>query len=100
MLKKVIASSILAGAIAIGSLVGAGSASASSQSFLNAINANGWTETVPGYLLDEGYQACAIIGQGYGEYAAVSDVYAHTNLNTTWGEAQWFVNTAQRHLCR
>jgi Protein of unknown function (DUF732) len=100
MFKKTLAAALIGGAITAGAIAGTGTAAASSDSFLNTINANGWYESTPGYLLNLGYGACAVIGQGYGEAAAVNAVYNRTDNTVGWGRAAWFVQTAENHLCR
>ena len=80
--------------------MGAGTANASSDSFLNALNTNGWHDSYRGSLLDTGYDVCRSLGQGYSYSDAVADVYYNTNASTGWDDARWFVSNAQAHLCR
>ena len=99
-MKKLIAAAGIGAALTIAPLLGAGTASASSGSFLNALNANGWREAYNGDLLNKGYEVCREFGQGYSYADAVNYVYYNTNAVTTWGDSRWFVNTAVNHLCQ
>ena len=87
-MKKLIAAAGLGAAVAVGSLVGAGTANASSGSFIDQINAHGWHETNPGYLLNLGYRTCSFLNSGYSVTSVVNDVYYRTDAATSWSQSR------------
>ena len=99
-MKKLIAAAGIGAALAIAPLAVAGTANAySSDTFIDQINAHGWHETAPGYLLNLGYRECGYLNSGYSWTAVVNDVYYSTDAGTSWASANQFVSLANGYLC-
>ena len=99
-MKKLIAVAGLGAAVAVGSLLGAGTASADSGSFVNALNANGWHDIGwSGSALNLGYRTCGFLNAGYSWNTVVNDVYYNTTAATSWSDANQFVSLADSYLC-
>ena len=103
MRNKIVASAILAATIAIGSLFGAGTASAytgNEVAFLNAMESGGSYIYDADMLVQSGYDICNQFNYRDGNQIAV-DVFSRSswadipNLH----EAQRWVNTAANTLC-
>lgn len=97
--KKAVAAAGIGAAIAIGSLFGAGTASATTGSFINAANNQGWYDVNPGGTLRLGYGVCDMLYAGYSEYSAMNWVYHNTNYSVTVADAGQFVSMAEDYLC-
>jgi hypothetical protein len=99
-MKKLIAVAGLGAAITLGSLVGAGTASADTSSFLYAADN-------AGFYNSGGYDAelavargiCSMLYSGYSEYQVQSYTYHHTAATIGWSDAGQLVALAQDHLC-
>ena len=98
-MKKFLVVAGLGAAVAVSSLLGAGSANASSGQFIDQINARGWHETSPGYLLNLGYRTCSFLNSGYSVKSVVNDVYYRTDAATSWSQSYEFVSVADSFLC-
>ena len=99
-MNKVIATVGLGAAIAIGSLAGAGTASAS-DSFLDAVHSAGFYNNGGGdsALMYQGNQVCNLLNLGYSEYAVQNQVYIHTGYSVSWADAGQFVAIAEDYVC-
>jgi len=101
-MKKIMSSLAVAGlgaAIAVGSLVGAGSANANTGSFINAANNEGWYDVNTGGTLRLGYGVCNMLNAGYSESSAMNWVYYNTNYSVSVADAGQFVSMAEDYLC-
>ena len=98
-MKKLIAAAGLGAAVTIGSLVGAGTANASSDTFIDQLNAHGWYDSYPGSLLNQGYRICSFLNSGYSVASVVNDTYYRTDASVGTAEAYQFVSLADDYLC-
>ena len=98
-MKKLIAAAGIGAALAIAPLAVAGTANASSGTFIDQVNAYGWHETVRGATLNLGYRACGFLNSGYSWNSVVNDVYYRTDAGTSWSDANTFVSLADSYLC-
>ena len=100
-MKNVIAAAGLGAAVAIGSLAGAGTASANTTTFLSALHSAGWysNENGDASLVNNGRLVCEMLDNGNTQWAVTNAVYQHTDSNVDWADAQEFVRVAEIHLC-
>jgi hypothetical protein len=100
-MKKVLAVAGLGAAIAATSLLGAGTASADTSSFLYSVHSTGWYSPQNGdaSLVKNGMLVCKWLAQGYSEYSVVDSVYHNTGSDVSWSDAREFVYKAEAHLC-
>ena len=99
-MKKILAAAGLGAAVALGSLAGAGTASAS-DGFLDAVHDAGFY-TASGSntsLIYNGNQVCNFGNLGYSEYAIQNWVYLHTGPSIGWADAGQFVAIAEDYMC-
>ena len=99
-MKKLLAAAGLGAAVALGSLAGAGTASAS-DGFLDAVHDAGFY-TASGSntsLIYNGNQVCNFGNLGYSEYAIQNWVYLHTGPSIGWADAGQFVAIAEDYMC-
>ena len=99
-MKKIAAATLLGGA-SVGSLLGAGTASASTSSFLSAVHGVGWYSNQNGdaSLAHNGSLVCQWLDSGRSEWSVTNTVYQNTGYDVSWADAQEFMGIAQSHLC-
>ena len=98
-MKKLIAAAGLGAALTVGSLTGAGAASADSGSFIYAANDQGWYDNNPGGVTRLGNGVCNLLNLGYSEVAAMNWVYSHTDYTVSIADAGQLVSMAEDYLC-
>ena len=98
-MKKLIAVAGIGAVITLGSLVGAGAASADSGSFINAASNQGWHDNNPGGVMRLGNGVCNLLNRGYSEVTAMNWVYYHTDYSVSIADAGQLVSMAQDYLC-
>ena len=79
----------------------AGTASASTSSFLSAVHGVGWYSNQNGdaSLAHNGSLVCQWLDSGRSEWSVTNTVYQNTGYDVSWADAQEFVGIAQSHLC-
>jgi hypothetical protein len=98
-MKKVIAVAGLGAALVVAPLAVAGTANASSDTFVDELNAHGWYDSYPGSLLNQGCRVCGFLNSGYSVASVVNDVYFRTDSTVGSAEAYEFVALANDYLC-
>jgi Protein of unknown function (DUF732) len=100
-MKKFIAVAGLGAAITLGSLVGAGTASANTSTFLSAVHSAGFysNENADASLVNNGRIVCQLLDEGYSQYYVQNQAYIHTDSSIDWVDAGEFVAIAQDYLC-
>jgi Protein of unknown function (DUF732) len=98
-MKKIIAAAGLGAAITLGSLVGAGTANASTSSFVNAVhNAGNFSnENGDAALVNNGRIICQYLDQGYMPGSIAYVLMDHTSLD--YSGANKFISISVSHLC-
>lgn len=100
MFRKLIASAILGASIVAGSLVGAGSASANSGAFTDAMHNAGYgNHQGDSALVAAGHEICDYLYSGYSFAWVQRHIYAVTDLSIDYSEAGEIVRIAQDNLC-
>ena len=98
-MKKPLAAAAIGAAIALGSLFGAGTASAGSSTFIDELNYHGWYDGAPGSLLNQGYRTCELLNSGWPVNDVIADVYHRADNTVGWSKAREFVALAADYLC-
>jgi hypothetical protein len=102
-MKKLIAAAGLGAAIAIGSLAGAGTASANAAQdnyeFIQSLNNNGISVTDLSAAISYGHGICANIADGATGVDEQNRVYYNTPWNFTWNMAYNYVGAAAEAFC-
>ena len=97
-MKKLLAAAALGAAPISGSLLGAGTANASTSTFLNRIHEEGYSgQNGDASLLYNGRIVCKILDQGGTTHDATKQIYASTSMD--WTASYDFVIIANYHLC-
>ena len=97
-MKKLLAAAGLGAAVTIGSLVGAGTASASPSGFINAVHNEGISAPAGNTALyRNGYLVCQWLDQGYSVRSVINEVYYASDFPS--GTSGGFVGISVRELC-
>jgi hypothetical protein len=99
-MKKALVVAGLGAAITASTLLGAGAASADSDSFLYAAHNAGFYNNSGVYAeLAQGRQICGLLYQGYSEYDVQGWIYRNTGSGVQWADAGQLLALAEDHLC-